>query len=164
MEAVLTALMIWCPDTANKLFPLVQRVHCSTLLVNTNWLQICYKQKTQVEKEKLTGFFFFFHILKSNSSLRPHPSPATNIFSYVLRRLNEFSNEVEVSNPVLFVYNVHKSNIKTQVEQGKEEYGLSYDVFLDGDLFLRWFCDAASSSRTGITRVPGSGGYWPARR
>lgn len=46
----------------------------------------------------------------------------------------------------------------------KEEHGSSYDVFLDSDLFLRWFREAASSPGTGIAREPGSGGYWPARR
>lgn len=124
-------------------------------------------------KGKLTGFFswilnfFFFHIFKSNSlppSLRRHPSPATKIFTYVLRHLKVFSNKVEVSNPFLFVCNEHKSNKKTQVEQGKEEHWLSYDAFLHSDLFRRWFCDTSSSSRTGTTRAPGSGGYRPARR
>lgn len=167
---------IRCPDTANThfLFSLVQWVHCSTLLVNTNLLQICYKQNTQVGKESSQVFFHGFLISFSSiflnqtpslpPSLRRHPSPATKIFTYVLRHLKVFSNKVEVSNPFLFVCNEHKSNKKTQVEQGKEEHWLSYDAFLHSDLFRRWFCDTSSSSRTGTTRAPGSGGYRPARR
>lgn len=119
---------IWCRRCEQTFsffsLALLQWVHCSTLLVNTDLMQICYKQKTQVEKESSQVFFFswilnFSSIFKNQSppnSLPPSVHslhlPQKWIFTYVLRHLKRyFPIKSRCQTPFFFfVYNVHKSN------------------------------------------------------
>lgn len=81
-------------------------------------------------------------------------------------KVGKESSQVDLSpapSPPLLVLNVFLL-FSAEFEVLIPRTPLVYVAFLDSDLFLRWFCDAVWSWRTGTTRVSGSGGYWPALR
>lgn len=130
--------------------------HCE-LIHGANMLQA----KDSGGKEKLTGFFHGFLVLKNSLSVHPHPLPTMKIFTYVLRHLKVFPMKQRCQTPCwLCVVNPTKDTGWTR----KRRHCLSYDAFLNSDLFWRWLGDTSSPSWIGTTWGPGSGGYCPAWR